>query len=131
MINRRSVPALHRACLHQRNQPGRKKPDGILRPGPLKTDMTAARLHMRSQHRLLYVTALGCIVAIALIVLGISVIYEGWSTIPLYGHLDAKDYIVFVQVLVTFSRSTSSAADWRERDGCGARTAPRERLSIH
>jgi hypothetical protein len=43
MINRRSVPALHRACLHQRNQPGRKEPGGIWRPCPLKTDMTGFR----------------------------------------------------------------------------------------
>ncbi len=41
MINRRLVPALHRACLHQRDQPGRKEPGGIWRPCPLKTDMTA------------------------------------------------------------------------------------------
>jgi hypothetical protein len=40
MINGRSVPALHRACLHQRNQSGGKEPGGILRPEPLKTDMT-------------------------------------------------------------------------------------------
>jgi len=41
MINRRSVPALHRACLHQRNRPVRKEPGGIWRPCPLKTEMTA------------------------------------------------------------------------------------------
>ncbi len=40
MINRRSVPALHRACLHQRNQPGGKEPGEFLRPDSLKTDMT-------------------------------------------------------------------------------------------
>src|SRR4051812_50034648 len=40
MINRRSVPAPHRACLHQQNQPGRREPGGIWRPCPLKTDMT-------------------------------------------------------------------------------------------
>ena len=41
MINRRSVPALHRACLHQRNNRNDKEPSGIMRLGPLKTDMTA------------------------------------------------------------------------------------------
>jgi hypothetical protein len=41
MINRRSVPALHRACLHLMQQPETEKTDGILRPDPLKTDMTA------------------------------------------------------------------------------------------
>jgi glyoxylase-like metal-dependent hydrolase (beta-lactamase superfamily II) len=41
MINRRSVPALHRACLHQQNKPEVKAPDVNLRPSLLKTDMTA------------------------------------------------------------------------------------------
>jgi hypothetical protein len=41
MINRRSVAALHRACLHQQNQPEVKAPDVNLRPTLLKTDMTA------------------------------------------------------------------------------------------
>src|SRR4051794_34605401 len=41
MINRRSVPALHRACLHLQHQPATKNPDGNLRPVSLKTDMTA------------------------------------------------------------------------------------------
>jgi hypothetical protein len=41
MINRRSVPALHRACLYQQNQPEVKAPDVNLRPSLLKTDMTA------------------------------------------------------------------------------------------
>jgi hypothetical protein len=41
MINRRSVPALHRACLHQQNQPEVEAPDVNLRPSLLKTDMTA------------------------------------------------------------------------------------------
>jgi hypothetical protein len=41
MINRRSVPALHRACLHLKIQPGEKHLGGIPRPEPLKTDMTA------------------------------------------------------------------------------------------
>jgi hypothetical protein len=45
MINRRSVPALHRACLHQRTQPEVKAPDANLRPNLLKTDMTADREH--------------------------------------------------------------------------------------
>ena len=40
MINRRSVPALHRACLHQRYQPEIKNPDENFRAGLLKTDMT-------------------------------------------------------------------------------------------
>jgi hypothetical protein len=40
MINRRSVPALHRACLHQRNQPEVKAPNVDLRPSLLKKDMT-------------------------------------------------------------------------------------------
>jgi hypothetical protein len=44
MINRRSVPALHRACLHLIHHPEQKKPDEILRPEPLKTDMTAFNL---------------------------------------------------------------------------------------
>src|SRR5208283_6219347 len=42
MIHRRSVPALHRACLHQRRQPEVKAPDVNLRPSLLKTDMTVA-----------------------------------------------------------------------------------------
>ena len=41
MINRRSVPALHRARLHLMQQPETEKTGGILRPDPLKTDMTA------------------------------------------------------------------------------------------
>ena len=41
MINRRSVPALHRACQHLKRQPGEKNLGGIPRPEPLKTDMTA------------------------------------------------------------------------------------------
>jgi hypothetical protein len=40
MINRRSVPALHRACLHLIHEPEQRKPDGILHPKPLKTNMT-------------------------------------------------------------------------------------------
>jgi hypothetical protein len=40
MINRRSVTALHRACLHLIHEPEQRKPDGILHPKPLKTDMT-------------------------------------------------------------------------------------------
>jgi hypothetical protein len=32
MINRRSVPALHRACLHLMQQPETEKPGGIPRP---------------------------------------------------------------------------------------------------
>jgi hypothetical protein len=40
MINRRSVSALHRACLHLIHEPEQRKPDGILHPKPLKTDMT-------------------------------------------------------------------------------------------
>jgi hypothetical protein len=43
MINRRSVPAPHRACLHQSNNRD-KRASGILRPTPLKTDMTADAL---------------------------------------------------------------------------------------
>jgi hypothetical protein len=45
MINRRSVPALHRACLHLIHQPERSNPDEILHPKPLKTDMTTDREH--------------------------------------------------------------------------------------
>jgi hypothetical protein len=44
MINRRSVPALQRACLHQRKQPEVKAPDANLCPNLLKTDMTADRV---------------------------------------------------------------------------------------
>src|ERR1700739_181149 len=45
MINRRSVPALHRACLHQRNQPEGKKSAGCeFTFKPLKTDMTAVQI---------------------------------------------------------------------------------------
>jgi hypothetical protein len=51
MIDRRSVPALHRACLHQRNQPGGKEPGGFLCPDSLKTDMTM-RLAARRGPRL-------------------------------------------------------------------------------
>ena len=47
MINRRSVPALHRACLHQTTATGNKTPGGILRPEPLKTDMTAVQTAAR------------------------------------------------------------------------------------
>jgi hypothetical protein len=45
MINRHSVPALHRACLHLIHQPERRKPDEILHPKPLKTDMTTDGEH--------------------------------------------------------------------------------------
>jgi hypothetical protein len=41
MINRRSVPALHRACLHQPYQPETKNPDVNFCANLLKTDMTA------------------------------------------------------------------------------------------
>jgi len=43
MIDRRSVPAPHRACLHQyEDQPGGREPAGILRLDSLQTDMTAS-----------------------------------------------------------------------------------------
>src|ERR1700761_5018951 len=43
MIDRRSVPAPHRACLHQyEDHPGGREPAGILRLDSLKTDMTAS-----------------------------------------------------------------------------------------
>jgi hypothetical protein len=51
MINRRSVPALHRACLHQRYQPEIKNPDENFRAGLLKTDMTACCRDDRPQCR--------------------------------------------------------------------------------
>jgi hypothetical protein len=45
MINRRSVTALHRACLHQQSKPEVKAPDVNFRPNLLETDMTADGEH--------------------------------------------------------------------------------------
>jgi hypothetical protein len=59
MINSRSVPSPHRACLHQKQQSD-KRSGGILHPAPLKTDVTADALEQedravlpRHTHRLL------------------------------------------------------------------------------
>jgi hypothetical protein len=48
MINRRSVPAPTAHARISEMRPGEKEPDGILRPDPLKTDMTTS-LTARSQ----------------------------------------------------------------------------------
>jgi hypothetical protein len=49
VINRRSVPALHRTCLHQRWQPEQES-GGILCQEPLKTDMTAEHNAIDQEH---------------------------------------------------------------------------------
>jgi hypothetical protein len=48
------------------------------------------------------VIALGYILAVVLAASGVLVIVEGWSTISHAGHLESKDVIPFLQVVVTF-----------------------------